>query len=220
MQILAKARAVGREALGVDALRHALDRQADSRREMLRRPAVADERVGLREISAIARVRFAGHVDDDGRVVDAQPRRLIQRVRVDDVGLPLTRGDPPPRRAAEPFLVGVQDGRRQTAEPAAALTPVDEVAHVRRSQQRHVRLVEHEAGSAEEQRASGDDVDVGAERGELARPGEMPRLAAAPHHREAPHEHRHAHACSRVPARSTCARAQSSRQTSVQIRFA
>ena len=48
----------------------------------------------------------------------------------------------------------------------------------------------------------------------------VPRFAAAPHHREAPDQHRHAHWRWCVCARSTCARAHNSRETSAQIRFA
>ena len=121
MQIFAQARSVGREAVGVDAFRHAVDRHADARRQMFRRPAVADERVGLLEVAAVAPVRLARHVDHDRCFVHSQPRRLIQRVRVDDVRLLRACRDPAPGRAAEPLFVGVQERGRQAAATTCLL---------------------------------------------------------------------------------------------------
>jgi len=134
-----------------------------------------------------------------------------------------TCGDPSPCRSTKPLFVGVQRRHRQTSEAASMLMAVDEVARVRRSQQRHP-LCRHVVGRAarttEEKRTSGDDLDLDPERGQLARPGEVTRFATAAHHREAADEHRHAHARSRLPARSTCCRAHNSRHTSVQMRYA
>ena len=59
-----------------------------------------------------------------------------------------------------------------------------------------------------------------AKRRELFHPREMPRFATTPHHRQTTDEHRHAHARWYEPARSRCSRAQSSSDTSAQMRFA
>ena len=159
---------------------------------MFRRPSVGDQRVGEAQIGRVANVGLAGQIDDDGNILRAQPRGLVQRMRMDDVGLSIGGCDAPPRSAAEPFLVDVQRGHRQPAEAAAVLEAVHEVARIRRSQHGRVHALEG-VPRLPEQRGAGDDVDVDAEPAELVRPGEMPRFAAAPHHREAPHEHRHAH---------------------------
>ena len=220
MKLLAQPRAVGTESLGVDTLRHPRDRSAEFAGQLLRRPAVGDQRVGPLQIPRVSGIGLARQVDDDGDVADPEPRRLMEGVRMHEVGRLRARGDPPPRRAAEPLFVGMQRRHRQTSEAAAMLMAVDKVARVGRSQQRDVERVDRIARAAEQQRTSGDDLDAHAQRRQLARPGQVARLAAASHHREAADQHRHAHARSRLPARSTCCRAHSSRHTSAQIRFA
>ena len=219
-QRLAHAAAFRVEQLGVHTFRHALDVEAEEPGQLRGRPAVGHQRVGAAEILGVAGVRLAGQVDDDRHIAEPQPRRLIQGVRVHDVGTARPLGDAPPRQPAEDLLVEVQRVHRQTTEAAAMLKAVDEVARVRRAHARLGNLGIQRVARTAGERPSGDDVDLDAERAELARPGEVPRLAAAAHHREAADQHRHAHARSSERARSTCALAHSSRQTSAQMRFA
>ena len=156
-------------------------------------------------------------------LADAHARGLIERVSVDEIRLPLRRGDVPPRRAAEQLFVHVQRGHRQPAEAAPVLKAIHEVACVWRAEDDRCSSFDWITRLAEERRP-GDDVHLDAERAQLVRPGEMPRLTTAAHHRQTTHQHRHAHCSTRQPwpvvARSTWVRAHSSRQTSAQIRLA
>jgi hypothetical protein len=139
---------------------------------------------------------------------------------MDDVRRHRHGGDPLPCRTAEPFFVKMQRVHRQSAEAARVLPPVHRVAHVRGSDDGRLRAFHRMPHASEHQRLTGNHVDLDAKRVELAHPGQMPRLASASHHRETAHEHRHAHARAPDCDRSTCWRAQSSRQTSAQMRLA
>ena len=127
-----------------------------------------------------------------------------------------------PGGPAEPFLVQVQRRHRQAAETARGSASGRRVARDTANGARSTGS--RRSDSAAPPSNSGCPVMMSTstpERRQLARPRQMPRLAAAAHHREAAHQHRYAHARSRVPVtRSTCGRAQSSRQTSAQIRLA
>ena len=88
---LAQRRSIGTKSVGVDALRDALDGAAEFAGQLARRPPVGDQRVRLLQIPRYRAVRLARQIDDDRNVADAKARRLVQRVRVHDVGLSLAR---------------------------------------------------------------------------------------------------------------------------------
>ena len=161
-----------------------------SRRRRARRPAA--DRPVYRGCGA------PGKLITTGMFAAPQPRRLMQRMGVDDVGPGRPGGNPSPRRAAEPLFVQVQRRHGQAAEAARVLPAVHGVAQVRRAEhRRRSRLRTGCRAPPTSNGCTGNDVDVDAERRELAHPRQVPRLAAASHHGEAPHQHRHAHARAR-----------------------
>jgi hypothetical protein len=218
-ELLAQVVAGRPEQLRVHTFRHRVNGHAERGRQLARGPTVGHQRVGVPDVCRVAWIRFTGKVQHHRRTAAPEPRRLVERVRMHDVGRLRPRRDLAPGRPAEPFLVHVQRIHRQAAEAAGALKAVDPVAQVRRADHGGADAANRKANAAERERLAGDDVDLDSERRQLAHPRQVPRFPTAPHHREAPHQHRHAHA--RTAGRpSTCSRAHSSRHTSAQMRLA
>ena len=114
----------------------------------------------------------------------------------------------------------MQRVHREAAKATRVLPSVNRIAHVRRSDHGGRHTLDRMPRTAEHQRLPGNHVHLDAERVQFAHPRQMPRLAAAPHHGEAAHEHGYAHARAPDCDRSMFWRAQSSRQTSAQMRLA
>src|SRR5205823_2828577 len=110
--------------LRIESLWHNLYRPIEQSRQLRGRPTIADQRIGLSKIGDVAMIRFAQQGYHDGNVFRAEPRRLMQSVRVDDVRLPLPGRNPAPHGAAEPLLIEMEGRHGQTSEPAPHLVPV------------------------------------------------------------------------------------------------
>ena len=145
-------------------------------------------------------MRRAGKVDHHRDVAAPQPRRLMQRVRVHDVGQ-RPAGARSRRHAARQNHSSSRCSAAivSAAEPARVLPAVDR-SRARYGERSTVGVHAGRPDTARRRAAAAAPVMTSTSTPsavELAHPRQVPRLAAAPHHREAAHQHRYAHARSR-----------------------
>ena len=98
----------GRNQSASTPFRHRVNRMSQLRRQFRRRPTVRDQAIRQRDVGGVPWIRLTGKIQDHRGRPAAQARRLIERMRVDDVGRRAPARNLAPRRPAEPLFIQVQ----------------------------------------------------------------------------------------------------------------